>query len=283
MKGAITLWFLLQVLQVATGSFNFFWRSHHRISTLEKRAATAKCIVRKSQSILTVPQGTSGTIDSSATCGILDSGALINPTQTSGPNGQENWMNCGLNGAGWSPPNITIPQIVTVELSTALQNPQSPFLACSSYLSIFNKYGSLYEIPPILLASFAMQESACNPNAVGEGGEQGLMQISMDKCGQLSEQACRDPDYNIGTAAHYFMQTLQQIDNNVFAAVGMYNGWDVGLTVAKATAARNSSCCRCQNNLDYLQQFFNGWCQNVDPRVLNMGIYFNLEVCNDNS
>jgi hypothetical protein len=38
-------------------------------------------------------------------------------------------------------------------------------------------------VPPILLASFAMQESTCNPSATGGNGEAGLMQIAQPNCG----------------------------------------------------------------------------------------------------
>ncbi|KAJ7927383.1 hypothetical protein B0H13DRAFT_2312590 [Mycena leptocephala] len=46
---------------------------------------------------------------------------------------------------------------------------------------------------------------------------------------------------------------------------------------AEATAARNSSYCRFQNNLDYLFQFMNGWMQNIDASGLEK--YHNLDVC----
>ncbi len=51
----------------------------------------------------------------------------------------------------------------------------------------------MYGFPPILLASFAMQESSCNHDAVGGGGEQGLMQISKDKCGDAPNGDCKNP------------------------------------------------------------------------------------------
>lgn len=37
-------------------------------------------------------------------------------------------------------------------------------------------------VPPIIVASFANQESGCNPATIGGGGEQGMMQITPDKC-----------------------------------------------------------------------------------------------------
>lgn len=38
-----------------------------------------------------------------------------------------------------------------------------------------------------------MQESSCNADTVGEGGEQGLMQISGDKCDGAPKGNCLDP------------------------------------------------------------------------------------------
>jgi hypothetical protein len=49
------------------------------------------------------------------------------------------------------------------------------------------------KVPAILLASFAMQESSCNPSSVGEGGEQGLMQITKDKCKGAPNNDCLNP------------------------------------------------------------------------------------------
>ena len=114
-------------------------------------------------------------------------------TKTSGPNGSIDWLNCGINAGGWSPPFIHIENVITQSLSSALNSGSSPFKACAPYVWLFEKYGGQFNIPPIILASFAMQESSCNPATVGGGGEQGLMQITREKCGGLSDQACRDP------------------------------------------------------------------------------------------
>ncbi|KAJ7809949.1 hypothetical protein B0H14DRAFT_2379390 [Mycena olivaceomarginata] len=84
-------------------------------------------------------------------------------------------------------------------------------------------------------------------------------------------------DFNIRTAAAYFSDTLNGNQADVLLSVGTYNGWYKGLTEAEAIAARNSSCCRCQNNLDSLFQFMNGWMQNIDASGL--GKYHNLDVC----
>lgn len=78
-----------------------------------------------------------------------------------------------------------------------------------------------------MLAAFALQESSCNPvsrspstkladnnghyfqETVGGGGEQGLMQITKDKCGGAPGGNCRDPRFNIKTGAAYFAGVLQ--------------------------------------------------------------------------
>jgi membrane-bound lytic murein transglycosylase MltF len=43
-----------------------------------------------------------------------------------------------------------------------------------------------------MLAAFAMQESSCNPSAVGGAGEQGLMQITREKCKGAPNGNCKD-------------------------------------------------------------------------------------------
>ena len=44
-----------------------------------------------------------------------------------------------------------------------------------------------------MLAAFAMQESTCNADTVGANGEQGLMQLTADKCGGAPGGNCKDP------------------------------------------------------------------------------------------
>lgn len=207
------------------------------------------------------------------------SGATKDITVSSGPNGNEHFLNCGIDGKGWQPPRVTVGQLIVVDLSEAIKHPDTPFKHCTPYISLFNKYADEFGIPPILLASIAMQESTCNPGAVGEGGEQGLMQISKDKCVNAPGGNCQDPNFNIREGASFFAQTLKDNDGNVLSTIGQYNGWKPDMTIAEATAAAHTSCCRCQNNLDYLFQLLNGWAQNIDPRERHMGIYQNLANC----
>ncbi|KAF8200697.1 glycoside hydrolase family 23 protein [Pholiota molesta] len=225
-----------------------------------------------------VPVTTNGLIKvASPNCG--PSGATKAVTTLSGPNGNIDWLNCGFESGGWQPPNVRMQDIITQSLSSAVQSPSSPFKACSKYITLFETYGAQYGISPIILASFAMQESSCNPNTVGGAGEQGLMQITRDKCGGAPGGNCKDPDFNIHTAAKFFKATLDDNNGNVILSVGTYNGWSKGLTKAKAFAAAHTSCCRCQNNGDYLHQFFNGWCQNINAYDHKLGKYFNLDIC----
>lgn len=48
------------------------------------------------------------------------------------------------------------------------------FANCKPYIEAFNSYGEQYNIPPIFLASISMQESSCQPDVTGGGGEVGL-------------------------------------------------------------------------------------------------------------
>jgi hypothetical protein len=221
--------------------------------------------------------GTIGNVHSS--CG--PSGATTTVTATTGPNGRLGWLNCGVDGSGWNPPHVTVSDLIVSDLGYAVNQAGSPFKACGNYIGFFEQYGNQFGIPPIMLASFAMQESSCRADTVGGAGEQGLMQLTRDKCGGAPGGNCQDPDFNIRTGARYIKQTLDDCGGNVIQAVGTYNGWHLGLTVGEATAAAYGSCCRCQNNLDYLQQFFNGWLQNINAYTHNppLGQYFNLNVC----
>lgn len=125
-------------------------------------------------------------------------------TPVSGPNGHIDWMNCGFEGSGWNPPYVTVHDIITIPLGTALQDPNSPFRACAPYVHLFEQYGGAYGIPAILLASFAMQESSCRPWIVGGAGEQGLMQITVDKCGGAPNGDCKDPVSYFSFPFHFF-------------------------------------------------------------------------------
>ncbi|EGO25378.1 glycoside hydrolase family 23 protein [Serpula lacrymans var. lacrymans S7.9] len=126
-----------------------------------------------------------------------------------------------------------------------------------------------------------MQESGCDPSTVGGAGEQGLMQLTSDKCTNAPGGNCQDPDYNIHTGAQFFSDTLNSNNGDLLLSIGQYNGWFQGMTYADATADQYSGNCRAQNNLDYLHQFLNGWCQNINAYSNNppLGEYFNLNVC----
>lgn len=65
-------------------------------------------------------------------------------TATSGPNGDIDWLNCGVTGNGWTPQQVTVDDLVVVDLADALQDPNSPFKACEQYLDLFQQYGGQY-------------------------------------------------------------------------------------------------------------------------------------------
>jgi len=212
----------------------------------------------------------------SGQCGKV--GAVKDISSKAGPNGALDWLTCGLNDKGWQPPYVTIDDIVSVDLNEAIKSKDSPFKPCSSYIWAFEQYGKQFGVPPIVLASFAMQESTCNPNTVGGAGEQGLMQLTKDKCTKAPGGNCKDVNYNVQTGAQYFSDNLKKNNGDLLLTIGEYNGWHRGMTYGEATSQR-WSCCRCQNNLDYLHQFLNGWIQNYDAYTHGLGVYFNLNVC----
>ncbi|KAJ7772593.1 glycoside hydrolase family 23 protein [Mycena maculata] len=257
--------------------------SHTTTSTKKTTSTTStkKTTAAAAPTAVTLATTSGGTISvSDSACG--SNGATTSITKTTGPNGAIGWLNCGLTwSGGWNPPYITIDQIKSKDLSSAVTESGTPFTACNAYVSLFEQYANQYGLPAIMLASFAMQESSCNPNTVGGAGEQGLMQLTSDKCGNAPGGNCKDVNYNIATGAAYIASTLKDNNGDLLLTIGGYNGWYKGMTKADATAAAYTSCCRCQNNLDYLFQFLNGWMQNVNAYSLGLGEYFNLNVCSD--
>ncbi|GAA6022106.1 hypothetical protein JCM10207_000764 [Rhodosporidiobolus poonsookiae] len=236
-----------------------------------------------------VPSSTSTSVSPTGG-GLLDytddecgrSGAEANSTTSSGPNGAQKWLNCGLSESsstsGWTPPTLALSQLKTVTLTEALAMANSAYTPCAQYQDLFEKYADQESLPPILLAAFAMQESSCDSTVLGDsGGAYGLMQITEDKCGNAPGGNCSDAEYNVKTAAQYFSKTLEEQDGNFLLAIGTYNGWHKGLSFKDATAAASGDCCECQNNLDYLEQMLNGWLLGLDGSQL--GTIRNLDTC----
>ncbi|WVQ98292.1 hypothetical protein IAU59_005415 [Kwoniella sp. CBS 9459] len=188
------------------------------------------------------------------------------------PNGAEGWLNCGLDGAGWNPPMVTVDQLIASDLHA-----DGIFAPCGPYIDKFNQYAGQYGLKGIMLASFAMQESTCNPSATGGNGEAGLMQLASMNCGGAPGGNCYDVDFNIQRAAELFSNLINSNGGNVLLAIGSYNGWSKGLTIAQATAAANEGRCRAQNNLDYIYQYCNGWM--LGKSGYELGSYFNLKHC----
>ena len=141
------------------------------------------------------------------------------------PNGAEDWLNCGISevnvNSGWTPPGgVTIDKIAYVSLEDAMSQ-NSVWAPCKPYISLFEKWGAATGLPPILLASFAMQESTCNADESGDsGGAFGLMQITLDKCEGRDTAGCNEPDFNIETGAKYFASQLVAYDGNILLALG---------------------------------------------------------------
>lgn len=77
----------------------------------------------------------------------------MQPTKTGGPNGDENWLNCGVDGDGWVPPPVTLDNLIYQDLATVLQQDGNPFTACSQYLPMFQNMSQETQIPTIFLAS----------------------------------------------------------------------------------------------------------------------------------
>ncbi|KAA1065002.1 hypothetical protein PGT21_021382 [Puccinia graminis f. sp. tritici] len=252
--------------------------SHHAKKSKSEKAKKKDNVYHEKQEYL-LPhqsQAVGSILHATSACGNAQPTRAI--TEGSGPNGNESFLNCGITEGGWKPPHVTMSMITHSSLD---QEPaKSTFAPCQKFRPLFEKHGSKHGIPSIFLAAFAMQESNCRPDVVGDqGGAFGLMQITKDKCGNAPGGNCADPDYNIEMAAKTFSDGLSEANGNVLLAVGGYNGWMPGLTKDKAMEAKQQGCCVCQQNLDYLQHFFNAWIQGVDPQSRRLGTFRNLEAC----
>ncbi|KAI0790790.1 glycoside hydrolase family 23 protein [Abortiporus biennis] len=204
---------------------------------------------------------------------------VADTTSDNGPNGSEDWINCGIHEpGGWNPPPVKLDDLHIVDFEDALKDSKSPFHACSGEIKdAIRSVAQDKKVPATLIASVIMQESSCKPETTGAGGEQGLMQITKDKC-DLGVN-CKEIHYNIARGTDFLLQLLAQFDYHILAVLGNYNGWHLGLTFEDAIKAQHSDCCLCMNNLDYPFQYVNGWLRNKDPYVLRLGKYHNLEWC----
>lgn len=59
---------------------------------------------------------------------------------------------------GQTPPNAKLSDLSFVSIEEAMKK-NSVWAPCGQYLYLFEKYGNEMGIPPIMLASFALQES----------------------------------------------------------------------------------------------------------------------------
>lgn len=86
-------------------------------------------------------------------------------------------------------------------------------------------------VPPMLMASIAMQESYCSPNVTGAGGEQGLMQLTADKCKHAPKGNCRDPvcpflpPTRLGIVADTSILGIQYSHRDEILRVKLENAW----------------------------------------------------------
>jgi hypothetical protein len=216
------------------------------------------------------------------------------------PNGSQEWINCGVNGGGWTPPHVTVDQLRTADLA----NSGDTFSACTQFFDKFYQYGAQYGVPAMLLASFARQESGCDPNITGANGEAGLMQLASGNCAGASKYVLEQSrlEYsNTIAAATTSTSTLAKLPSSsaksLLAATATSSSPSARTTAgtrASPTArplplgtrapawpvSRESSLSKeniyadqlAENNLDYVYQVVNGWLQGKDGHSLgNVG------------
>lgn len=76
---------------------------------------------------------------------LVISTSLVNITLSSGPNGSQDWLDCGLETTGWKPQLITLDDLIYHhDLEAAMAQASSPFKACAGWLDIINKYSQQF-------------------------------------------------------------------------------------------------------------------------------------------
>ena len=86
------------------------------------------------------------------------------------------------------------------------------------------------QFPRSLLHPLLCRSPLATPTRL-EAGEQGLMQISKDKCGGAPNGNCQDVDFNIRTGTKFFADTLNGNGGNLLLTLGNYNGWPKRMTI----------------------------------------------------
>lgn len=64
-------------------------------------------------------------------------------TESSGPNGSQDFLNCGITSGGWNPADVKMSMIKTLALDA--EPAKTTFAPCQQYASIFKKYGAKYD------------------------------------------------------------------------------------------------------------------------------------------
>lgn len=81
------------------------------------------------------------------------------------------------------------------------------------------------------------------------------MQITSDKWYGAPGGNQQDPDFNVGRGAQYFAGVLNgDAGGNVLLAVGMYNGWHLGMT--KVCSISVLSLRRTEINIVYREKYW---------------------------
>lgn len=105
------------------------------------------------------------------------------------PNGTQDFLNCGVESGGWSPPDVKLSDLKM--LSPEQAGESKLFAPCKKHLWAFKNAAAKHNVPLTVLLSFAFQESSCDTNLGGNGRENGLMQLTDDKCGGAPKGDCK--------------------------------------------------------------------------------------------
>lgn len=109
--------------------------------------------------------------------------------------------------------------------------------ACERLFPLILAVAGQRGVPPHLLVGLAEDESSCNPHAIGESGEQGLLQLMPDTtawCGRATDPF--DEYSNLDCGARW-----------LFASYARFGSWEDAVLAHKVGPERVAAVCACPN------------------------------------
>jgi hypothetical protein len=130
----------------------------------------------------------------------------------------------------WIPIAVVIVIIISITIATRRREepPPTPTAGIPAapttpYDSLINQAAGKYNVPANLIKALIQRESRFNPEARGEKGELGLMQLMPETAQRYGVSNLLDPGQNIEAGTRYIADLLQKYNGNMEQAIAAYN------------------------------------------------------------